>query len=103
MITKLPEFIDDGLDTLAEDRDRQVSLHEGAELGVQRVGAGIAVILEELAEGGPELGGGGFVVGDEVEELGGDVCVDPLDDAEIVGDPPWVGRLGNGARLNVVV
>jgi hypothetical protein len=102
VISKLPKLISDGLDSLAEDGNSGVPLHNGAKLRVQRVDAGVTVILKKLLERGPELGSGGTIVGDEVEELGGDAGVDPLDDGEIVGDPAWVGGLGNRGCLNVV-
>ena len=41
VIPKLPEFITDRLDPLAEDGDRGVSLGDGAELGVESVDAGV--------------------------------------------------------------
>ena len=78
-------------------------MRNGAEFRVQRVDAGVAVILKKLSERGPELGGGGIVIGDEVEELGVDAGVDPLDDGEITGDPAWVGGLRNGGRLDMVM
>ena len=59
--------------------------------------------MKKLSERGPELGGGCIVNGDEVEELGGDAGVDPLDDGEIIGDPAWVGGLRNGGRLDMVM
>jgi hypothetical protein len=31
--------------------------------------------------------------GDEIEELGGDTCIDPLNDSKIVLHPPWIARL----------
>ena len=53
-------------------------MSDGAELGMQGVDAGVAVILEKLLKRGPEVRGGGVVVGDEIEKLGGDAGVDPL-------------------------
>ena len=70
VITKLPEFITDRLDPLAEDGDRGVSLGDGAELGVESVDAGVGVVLKQLLKRGPKLGCGGIVVGDKIEELG---------------------------------
>ena len=70
VITKLPEFITDRLDPLAEDGDRGVSLDDGAELGVESVDAGVGVVLKQLLKRGPKLGCGGVVVGDKIEELG---------------------------------
>jgi hypothetical protein len=61
---------------------------------MKRVDARIRVVLEELLKRGPKFSGGGIVVGDQVEELGGDPGVNPLDYREVVFQPVSVG----GAR-----
>ena len=58
--------------------------------------------MKKWSERGPELGRGGIVIADAVEELGVDAGVDPLDDGEIIGDPAWVGGLRNGGIFDVV-
>ena len=58
-----------------------------AKLGVQGVPPGIAVTLKELTQGGPDLGGGGIVVVEDIEDFCGDPGVKPLDDGEVVLDP----------------
>ena len=75
VIPKLPEFITDRLDPLAEDGDRGVSLDDGAELGVESVDTGVGVVLKQLLKRGPKLGCGGVVVGDKIEELGRDPSI----------------------------
>ena len=102
VITKLPEFITDRLDPLAEDGDRGVSLGDGAELGVKSVDAGVGVVLKQLLEGGPKIGCSGVVVGDKIEKLGGDPSINPLDDREIVLHPTRIGRLRDRGWMYMV-
>ena len=47
----------------------------------------VGVALEELTEGVLDVGSGGAVVIEHVEDLGGDAGVEPLDDREIVFQP----------------
>ena len=65
-------------------------MHHVPELGVEDVGASINVVLEELSEGCPEIGGGGNMTEDKIENIGGDAHVNPLDDGEIILDPLWI-------------
>ena len=102
VITKLPEFITDRLDPLAEDGDRGVSLGNGAELGVESVDAGIGVVLKQLLKGGPKISCSDIVVGDKIEKLGGDPSINPLDDREIVLHPTRIGRLRHRGWMNMV-
>jgi hypothetical protein len=60
---------------------------------VKRVDTRIGVVLKQLLERIPEFGGGAIIVGDEVEELGRDPSVNPLDDREIVLDPTRIREL----------
>jgi hypothetical protein len=57
-----------------------VTLCAGAELDVKCVDARIRVVLEELLKRGPKFSGGRVIIGDQVEEIGGDSGVNPLDD-----------------------
>jgi hypothetical protein len=41
--------------------------------------------------------------GDEIEELGGDTCIDPLNDSKIVLHPPWIARLQRRGRIDVML
>jgi hypothetical protein len=52
-IAELPKFIADSLDLLAEDGDGGVPLSDRAELGVEGIDAGVAVVLKELLKRGP--------------------------------------------------
>jgi hypothetical protein len=81
---------------LAEDGDRGVALSGGAKLDVKRVDTRIGVFLKHLLERIPEFGGGGIIVGDEVEELGRNPSINPLDDREIVLDPRRITGLRYG-------
>jgi hypothetical protein len=56
----------------------------GVELDVKRIDTRIRVVLEELLKRGPKFGGGNIIVGDKVEELGGDTGVYPLNGREAV-------------------
>jgi hypothetical protein len=60
---------------------------------VKRVDTRIGVVLKQLLERIPEFGGGGIIVGDEVEELGRNPSVNRLDDREIVLDPTRIRGL----------
>jgi hypothetical protein len=86
----------DHLDALAEDGDRGVTLSGGAKLDVKRVDTRIRVVLEQLLERIPEFGGGGIIIGDEVEELSRNPSINPLDDCEIVFDPTRIRGLRYG-------
>ena len=101
-ITKFAESVADGLDPLAEDGDGGIALGSGAKLGVEGIGASVAVVLEELLESNPQFCCRSVVVGDEVEELGGDPSVDPLDDREIVFDPPGIMRSRNRGGIDMM-
>ena len=102
VIAKFTEFVVDGLDPLAEDGDRSVSLGGRAELGVERVDTCVRVVLEQLLEGDPELGGGGIIGRDQVEELGGDAGVDPLYNGEVIFHPTRIGGLRRMRWIYVV-
>jgi hypothetical protein len=45
----------------------------------------------------------GVIGGDQVEELGGDPGVDPLDDSEVVLDPAWIGGPWCRGEVDVIV
>jgi hypothetical protein len=51
---------------------------------VKRIDTRIRVVLEELLKRGPKFGSGNIIVGDKVEELGGDTGVYPLNGREAV-------------------
>ena len=77
-------------------------MRAGAELDVESVDARVGVVLEKLLEGSPKLRCRGVVDGDQVEELGGDPGVDPLDDGEVVLDPAWIGGLRHRGGIDVI-
>jgi hypothetical protein len=97
-VAELPKFTADRLDALAEDGDRGVALRGGAKLDVKRVDTRIRVVLEQLLERITEFSGGGIIIGDEVEELGRNPSINPLDDREIVFDPTRIRGLRYGRR-----
>jgi hypothetical protein len=72
----------------------RVTLGAGVELDVKRVDARVRVVLEELLKSGRKFSGGSVVIGDQIEELGGDSGVNPLDDHEVIFQPARIG----GAR-----
>ena len=47
----------------------------------------ITVALKKLSHGRPNLGGGGVIVMQHVEDLGGELSIEPLDDRKIILDP----------------
>jgi hypothetical protein len=63
---------------------------------------GVDVVLEELAQSHPESSGGGGLAEDEVEDLGGDTRVDPLDDGEVISNPARISGAWNGVVGNVI-
>ena len=52
-------------------------------------------------KGRPETGGGGGFPEDEIEDLGGDAHVDPLDDGEVILDPLGIMGLRHGGGVDV--
>ena len=102
VIAEFTKFVTDSLDPLAENGDRGISLDGRTELGVEGVDARVGVVLEQLLKGRPKLGGGGVVGGDQIEELRGDACVNPLDDGEIIFHPARIGVLRRVGWIYVV-
>jgi hypothetical protein len=80
-------------------------MHRVAELCVEVVDEGINVFLEELTKGHLEFGGSGSVTEDMGEDLGGDECLNPLDNGEIFLYPLRIGgvtdEVGGGMTLKV--
>jgi hypothetical protein len=48
------------------------------------------------------LGSRGVVGGDQVEELGGDPGVDPLNDGEVILDLAWIGEPWCRGKVDVI-
>jgi hypothetical protein len=101
-ITEFMELVGHGLDALAVDAEGRGPLDGVADLGIEVVDPGIDVVLEELAQGRPKSSGGGGLVEDEIEDLGGDTGVDPLDDGEVIRNQARIGGAGNGVVGDVV-
>jgi hypothetical protein len=102
VITKLPEFITDVLDSLIENGDRGVSLGDGTQLDVESIDVIAAIILEELLKRLPKLASDGIIIGDEIEELSGYARIFPLDDCEIVLHPS-IARLQGRGQINLIL
>jgi hypothetical protein len=88
---------------LAVDAEGGGPLDSVADLGVEVVDPGIDVVLEELAQSRPESSGGGGLAKDEVDDLGGDTRVDPLDDGEVVSNPARISGAWNGVVSDVIM
>jgi hypothetical protein len=101
-IAEFAELVGHGLDTLAVDAEGGGPLDGVADLGVEVVDPGVDVVLEELAQSRPESSGGGGLAEDEVEDLGGDARVDPLDDGEVVSNPARISGAWDGVVGDVV-
>jgi hypothetical protein len=101
-IAEYAELVGHGLDTLAVDAEGGGPLDGVADLGVEVVDPGVDVVLEELAQSRPESSGGGGLAEDEVEDLGGDTRVDPLDDGEVVSNPARISGAWNGVVGDVI-
>jgi hypothetical protein len=101
-VAEFTELVGHGLDTLAVDAEGGGPLDGVADLGVEVVDLGVDVVLEELAQSRPESSGGGGLAEDEVEDLGGDARVDPLDDGEVVSNPARISGAWNGVVGDVI-
>jgi hypothetical protein len=101
-IAEFAELVGHCLDALAVDAEGGGPLDSVANFSVEVVDPGVDVVLEELAQGRPESSGGGYLTEDEIEDLGGDAGVDPLDDGEVVRNPARIGGVGNGVVGDVV-
>jgi hypothetical protein len=97
-IAEFTKLVGDSTKVLAVGADRGVALDGVAELVVEAGDAAVDVVLEELPKSRPKGGSSGGAAKDEIEDLGGDAGVDPLDDGEIVFDPlRIIGTRRNGA------
>ena len=76
-------------------------MHGVVELGVETIDTSIDIVLEELSEGRPESSGSSSVAKHQVEDLGGDALVDPLNYSEIIFDPTRIMRAWNGGVVDV--
>jgi hypothetical protein len=102
-ISEFAELVGHGLDALAVDAEGGGPLGGVVDLNVEVVDPGVDVVLEELAQGRPESIGGGGLAEDEIEDLGGDARVDPLDDDEVIRNPARIGGAWNGVFGDVVM
>jgi hypothetical protein len=101
-IVELAELIDHRLDVLAVDTKEGGPLDGVADLGVEVVDPGVDVVLEELAQGRPEGGGGGGLMEDKIEDFSRDAGVNPLDDGEVICNPVRICGAGNGVSGDVI-
>jgi hypothetical protein len=100
-VPKFAELVGGGLDPLALDCERGVALNGVAELGVEAGDACVDVVLEELAERCPKISCRRSVAEHQIENLGGDPSVNPLDDGEVVLDPTSINWVWNGVGGDV--
>jgi hypothetical protein len=100
-IAEFPKFIGDRLKPLAVDTNRSVALDDVAKLGVEAVDAGINIVLEELTKGRPKSSGSSSVAEHQVEDLGGDALIDPLNNSKIIFDPTRIMRLWRSGAVDV--
>jgi hypothetical protein len=101
-VAEFAELVGHRLDALAVDAEGGGPLDDVANLGVEVVDLCVDVVLEELAQGRPESSGGGGLTEDEIEDLGGDAGVNPLDDGNVIRNPARIGGAGNGVVGDVV-
>jgi hypothetical protein len=100
-IAELAELIGHRLDVLAVDAEGGGPLDGVADHGVEVVDLGFDVVLEELAQGRPE--GGGGLTEDEIEDFSRDAGVNPLDDGEAVRNPARICGVGNGVGGDMIM
>jgi hypothetical protein len=99
-IVELAELVGHRLDALAIDDEGGGPLDGVADLRFEVVDLGVDVVLEELAQGCPESGGG--LTEDEIEDFSRDASVNPLDDGEVVRKPARIGGAGNGVGGDMI-
>jgi hypothetical protein len=100
-IAEFPKFIGDGLESLAVDTNRSVALEGVAKLSVEAIDAGIDIVLEELTKSRPKSSDSSGVAEHQVEDLGGDVLIDPLNNSKIIFDPTRIMRLWRSGAVDV--
>ena len=76
--------------------------NEGTELRFEVDGAGEAVVVEQLLDRRPDGEGGVILLHDDVEEVGGDGGVEPVDDALVDHGPLRIGEAGRGGAADMV-
>ena len=54
-LAELTQLIADGFDALAENADRAITLSDGAELRVESIDPGVAIVLKECRSNGPRV------------------------------------------------
>jgi hypothetical protein len=86
-VPKFAKLISSGLKSLAVDAEGGIFLDVVAELIVEAVYVSVDAVLKELAKRGPKGCVGRGVAEDEIEDLGRNPSVDPLDDEEFVLNP----------------
>lgn len=59
----------------------------------------LVIFQGQRAYGGPDLGRGGPMLVDEVEDLRTNAVVEPQDDMSIVLEPSWIGRAGRRGEV----
>jgi hypothetical protein len=99
-IAELAEIVGHRLDALAVDNEGGGPLDDVADLGFEVVDPGVDVVLEELAQGRPESGGG--LTEDGIEDFSRDAGVNPLDDGEVVRKLARIIGAGNGVGGDVI-
>jgi hypothetical protein len=101
-IAELAELIGHRLDVLAVDAEGGGPLDGVVDRSVEVVDLGFDVVLEELAQGRPEGGGGGGLTEDEIEDFSRDAGVNPLDNGEVIRNPASICGAGNGVCGDVI-
>lgn len=100
-IAEFTKFIGDGLDALAVDAHGRVALGGVPELYIERVDAGVDVVLEKLAKSCPKSGDAGGGPEDEIEDLGAHPLVDPLYNSKIILNPAGIRGRRRDAEVDV--
>ena len=77
----------------------EITLHEGTELRFEVDDAGEAIVVEQFLNHRPDSDGSVVLLHDDVEEVGGDGGVEPVDDALVDHGPLRIGEAGRGGVL----
>ena len=102
-VADIPELIDEALELGAVIMDGEVALLHAAELSFQENSALKLVVAEVALDVGPEGEGGDVRLVDEVEDVGGNGGVDPIDKAAVNLPPLGVALSDRCRRADMVL
>jgi hypothetical protein len=100
-VAKFPEFINDGFEALEVHVDGSIALRHVPKLGVEAVDVGFDVVLKDLVMRCPNIGSGDGVPINEIENFGGYLRIDRLDNGKIIFNPLGIMVAGDSIGGNM--